>query len=169
MILSLRREIADLTKQQRVLERDLMIEQEKYAKLKDKLIAGKGLAEKRGQRAWRKRPRRSCGYGRICVRPNNPLPHEHTQCLRLSQEAKDTAAVLAALQDEKRRLETRLLTCEARIEKDRDEMATLRARNDKLSRQHEDTMWVAKSDVVELERRLKEAQEELARCKKASG
>ncbi len=142
------------------MERALLIEKEKFERLQEKLEQ---------ERSWRRREteeeeRRKEALLRVReeIRAlEAEAEKEHGIRLRLQRETADLKRDLQAAAVRRRELEGQVDRLEAQVRVYREEIRTLREDNQKLSRRHDESSWVAKSAYTALEVALEETRREL--------
>jgi hypothetical protein len=93
------------------------------------------------------------------------LAQEHGKCLQFDREVKELNNALAAANDVKRSVESQMARMEAQLDADKKELSTLKTENAQLTKKHDETTWIAKSEYVKLEERLRNTEKEFARFK----
>jgi len=163
-IYALRKELVDFERREKNLEKELMIEKQKYAKSQEKLSQ---------ERGWKKKESSDIEkQGEVILRlkkdltqVEHNLAREHGLRLRFERELKDLKDQIDSTIDEKRALEMEILKMKSQADVQRKEMLELREMNMKLSKKKEETAWVAKSEYQKLEEKLQETQKELEKLK----
>jgi len=159
-IYALRRDVEQRKKQELILEKELTMQKEKYGKLQDKLgqerkwqTKDKSEKEKKTEEILR--------LTKDLKAAETYLTKEHGDRLRLERELKEAEALTTQAKDQRLVSESELAKEKARYTELRKEMTGLREVNKKLSKKHEEASFVAKSEFTKIEKKLKEAQEEL--------
>jgi hypothetical protein len=161
---ALRREIESGQKREKILERDLTIQKEKHGRLQEKLSQ---------ERAWQnKESGQSERQGQDLVRltaeikaTEQTLAQEHGENLRLQKALKESQDAASAAADAKLDLEAEIARLKALSERYRQEILELREQNAQLSKKHDESTWVAKSEYQKLEKQLEFKDRELGRLK----
>jgi len=94
---------------------------------------------------------------------------EHSQYIKLDKLSQEQKKENSVLNDERRALDAQNAQLKNMIEQYRQEIADLKSQIIELSKKKEDTAWVAKSDYVKLEQKLKENEKILERIKRETG
>ena len=160
----LRQEIAEAKRKERKLERDFLVQSEKYKLAQEKLSQ---------ERTWQKKEHGDTErlFGEMQKAKDNlktteeNLEQEHRQRLAYERELRDLKKELVESTSVKKDLEIQLAKAIATADVYRKESLDLREQNAKLNKKHEEATFVAKSDYVKLEQELKEAQKEIAKFK----
>jgi len=163
-VLSLRKQVQAAERKCKSLERELLIQTEKYKKLQEKLSL---------ERTWQKKEtdeieKKSNDLIKLkqdFARVEGELEQGHAEKLRLERELKSAEETVNTFKEEKHTLEVELAKARAQNDQSRKEMAELREANAKLAKQHDDRTWIAKSEYVKLEEQLKAKDVELEKLK----
>ena len=164
VIRSLKHQMAQMQKEQKILERDVIVQKEKYSKLQNK------IAQERG---WQKKERSDIDKKTAEVlhlredlrKAEQQLSLEHADRLRLQREQKELSEALTGAQAQIKDLETQIIKHKAHIDAYRNEITALRSENQKLSQQHNEETWVAKSEYVKLKKEYDALEQELKKHK----
>lgn len=163
-IYALRRDIEEGQRREKILDRDLNIQKEKYARLEDKIVQERSWqqkettdAEKKGQELFHLKS--------DITKLENSLAQEHGVRLRLEKSLKESQESAIQANNSKLDLEAQIARLKALDEKYRKEMSDLRAQNNLLSKKHDESTWVAKSEYQKLEKQLQIKDKELERLK----
>ncbi len=160
VIRSLKRQMAETQKEQKLLERDLVVQKEKYAKLQNKIDQ---------ERGWQKKERSDVDKkGREVIRlredfkkAEQHLAQEHADRLRLERQQKELNASLSSAQTQIKDLENQIIKHKAHIDAYRSEITALRAEAQKLTKKHNEETWVAKSEFTKLKKDYESLEAEL--------
>ncbi len=166
-IVSLRAEISTLKQGDKDSQKKILIEQEKGVRLQEKLLQERGWKKKEEEDAQRRKSELIHQQEHLKSLERN-LEHEHIERLRLEKSMKASQQALEEQSEKRRILEMELQTTKATSDRYRQEINDLKAINAKLSKQHEDTTWIAKSEYVKIEKALKEKEKELAQLKNSA-
>lgn len=160
----LRQEVAEAKRKERKLERELLVQGEKYKLAQEKLSQ---------ERTWQQKEQgdNERVLGEIQKAKDNlktteeNLEQEHRQRLAYERELRDLKKELVESTSVKKDLEIQLAKAIARADVSRKEALEVRGENAKLNKKHEEATFVAKSDYVKLEQELKDARREIERLK----
>lgn len=161
---SLRGEIEQGKMREKTLERNLLIQREKTKKLHEKISQERGWQEKEGADK-QKRAQENIQIKESLRHTESELQKEHGERLRAERELKEAKDLMAATAEAKRLVESHLAKLETQFDTVKREIAELRAQNAKLSKQHDEVTWVAKSEYVKIEQQLRNTERELERFK----
>ncbi len=164
---SLRKDIADLQKRDRLKERDLVREREKNKRAQNKLAQERGWHDKE-QRDVEKKTLEVRRVRQEMGKLEHDLGSEHSSRLKLERELKKSREDFAAVDEQKRKLDSEAMKQKAKAEQNRLEIRELKAANAELSKKHADTTWIAKTEYTRVERELKKAEKELEKLQKSS-
>jgi len=160
----LRDEVIVLQKKEKDLQKALLIEQEKAKKFHEKLTQERGWQEKEGK-DLEKTNKQLQGLKGQLVEAQENYAKEHAENLRFDRELNQRKTEVNELQEIRRKLELQVKGLTEEGVALRREVAELKRENADLAKKKEDTAWVAKSDYLELEKKLKEVEKERDRLK----
>ena len=159
-IYALRRDVEQRIKQELILEKELTLQKEKYGKLQDKLSQ-----ERKWQTKDKSEKEKKTGeilrLTKDLKEAETHLTKEHGERLRLERELKEAEEKTAQAKDQRLAAESELAKKKARCEELRKEIKDLREVNSKLSKKSDEASFVAKSEFIRIEKKLKEVQKEL--------
>jgi len=164
-ISSLRKENAAALKEKRDLERQLMVQKEKFKKFQDKLSQERGWKD-RERHELEKRVDEIKRLENDFKASEQELEKEHRERLRLEREIKEAQRTSESYGKKIKALDMEILKMKAQSDHYRKEITELKGVNQKLSKKHEDTMWIAKSEYVKLQNELKAAQSEFKKTER---
>jgi chromosome segregation ATPase len=162
---ALRRELQDAQKREQSLQRELIVQQEKYQKLQEKLHQERSWKDKEAAEIDRKTDVVNLLHQDL-KKAEGQLEQEHGGRLRAERESREQKQFIQEAKDVRRSLETQLAKANNQIEVMRQEFIELRVMNEKLSKKHDDTTWVAKTEYVKLKQELTEKEKELTRLRR---
>jgi len=166
VIASLKSEIEQLQKQERIKEKELEIERVKVAKLEEKLVQERGWLEKEKVEID-KSGHEIKKYKEELSTIQEDFNKEHALYLRLRSDFQELTKRHDEVQTQKRALELENAKWKSQDVQARQEIQNLRREVNVLSRAKEDATFVAKSDYTQLEKKLKEKDVEIERLKRA--
>ncbi|MCD4779156.1 MAG: hypothetical protein K8S27_01200 [Candidatus Omnitrophica bacterium] len=140
----------------------MAVYKEGIRKLKDKLKQEKEWFGKE-QRIVDKTLREHETLKKDLTRSQEELNNEYALIIRLEADNKELKFTNKSLNDQRRSLDVENAQLKGKINEIRKEIAHLKKDNIELTRKHEDTQWVAKSDYLRVDKLLRERDKELAR------
>jgi len=159
-IYGLRREIE--TEQNRVkgMERDLLVQKEKYKHLQEKLDQ---------ERQWQKKDREDqnrkgqeiAQLKQDLKKSEQSLTKEHGLRLKRERELKQSQEHAQDADQKRHELEVQLARAKTDYKDLQEQITVLRLENNQLKRKHDEATFVAKSDYERLEKKLKATEREL--------
>lgn len=163
-VLELRRQIDAQQKREKHLQRELAVEHDKYVKLQEKLSQ---------ERDWQKKEKDGVDRRNTEIiqlqkdrqEIEQNLEKEHSRRLMLEREMREAKDSMTAANDLKNSLEVQIAKLQAHVDKYRAEINELKQENLKLSKKHDETTFVAKSEYERVEKLLKDTQKEFAEFK----
>lgn len=163
-VLELRRQIDAQQKREKHLQRELAVEHDKYVKLQEKLSQ---------ERDWQKKEKDGVDRRNTEIiqlqkdrqEIEQNLEKEHSRRLMLEREMREAKDSMTAANDLKNSLEVQIAKLQAHVDKFRAEINELKQENLKLSKKHDETTFVAKSEYERVEKLLKDTQKEFAEFK----
>lgn len=164
-IQTLREEIEELQKAERIKERELIRKKEKNKKLQEKLAQERGWHD-REQKDIDRNIKEVHRTRQEMIELEKDLDGEHSSRLKRERESKDLKRDFETLNEQKREGDSELIKVKVQAEQGRQEIRELKASNTELSKKHEDTTWVAKTEYDKLRRILKETEKELGKFRK---
>jgi chromosome segregation ATPase len=162
---ALRRELVDAQKREQTLQRELTLQQEKYQKLQEKLHQERSWKDKEMAEMDRKTDAINV-LQQDLKKIEEQLEEEHGSRLQAERESREQKQIIQEAKDARRSLEAQVAKANNQIDVLRQEIMELRAMNEKLSKKHDDTTWVAKTEYVKLKQELTEKEKELTRLKR---
>ncbi|MCR4338120.1 MAG: hypothetical protein NUV91_09985 [Candidatus Omnitrophica bacterium] len=163
-IQALRQKNIDSEKHGKDLERELVIQQEKYQQLQEKLKVQKSWQEKEDAE-FEKHKKEIFHLREVINQTESKLNEEHGERLRLDRRNRDVEQESATMKDVIRSLESEVAKLKAQADGYRQQIQELRSENAKLSKQHDDKVWVAKSEYQKLEGLYQESEKEINKLK----
>jgi hypothetical protein len=157
-VLQLRDELAATKKKERSLEKEVLIQKDKYVKIQEKMSQERQWQEKEHDDI-EKRSKELTRLEDNLKGSEQNLEREHKQRLMYERELKESKDALAAGLETKRSLEMQLAKANAQSDVYRKEITELREQIGKISRKQEDTTFISKSEH-------EKALQELAQLKK---
>ena len=162
---ALRNQIDGMQKKGKILERELIIQKDKYEKVQEKLSQ---------ERKWQKKEKGDVEKKTnelIKLKKNfqeaeQNLAQEHGERLRLQKEVKETAGVVTDLSEAKGSLESEIMKLKAKNDSYRQEINELKVLNARISKKHDEATWVAKSQYDKVEQELRTKDKEIEKLKK---
>lgn len=145
-------------------EKEVLIQKTKNKKMQEKLSQERGWQEKELTEV-EKRTDAMVRLRQDLQTAEQDLHKEHGDRLRLERELKEIKESLATANNVQRSLETQIAKGQAQAENDRKEIMNLRVDNAKLSKQHDEVTWIAKSEYVKLEKQLRQIEQDFAKFK----
>ena len=163
-IQNLHNQIASLEKNAKLQDKQLLIEQEKFKKLQEKLLHERQWHEKE-QSTIDRQTKETGNLKTDLNKIQDQLAKEHAENLKLDNQLKEIRLDVDKINNQRRLAEAENAQLKAKIETYQKEITRLRMENAQLAQKKEDTQWIAKSEYVQLEKQLKEAQKELEKLK----
>ncbi len=164
VIRSLKHQMAQMQKEQKILERDVVVQKEKYAKLQSKVAQERGWQNKE-RSDIDKKTAEVIGLRDDLQKAEQQLAQEHAERLRLQREQKELSESLSGAQAQIKAMETQGIKYRAQIDAYRTELAGLRSENQQLSQKHNEETWVAKSEYIKLKKDFEALEHELKKYK----
>lgn len=164
---ALRRKIEEWERKESDWQKQLVSEQAKSEKLESKLLQER---QWQGEEA-KKFEKKTMDFQQLqkdLKAVNDQLSEEHSLRLKLEGDLRDLKQQYAGLNDIRRALDLEVQQLTEKYEDHRRQVRDLKKDNAALSRKNEDTAWVAKSDYLKLEQRLKEMESESRRAQRNS-
>ena len=164
-IQALRKELIISQNRENDLERDIVIQKEKYKRMQEKLSQERGWQKKEKSDTEKK------GHEIVQLKNNlktaeQNLSHEHGMRLKNEREVKELKREVGTAVEQKRQVEIQLAKAKDLADDYRKEILELKESNRVLSKKHDDTTWIAKSEYIKLEKQFKKVQGELADLKR---
>lgn len=146
------------------LAKQILIEQAKIEKLEEKLKQEREWQEKDKQNFDKKQEEFKLAKKNLTQAEEN-YAKEHSLAIKLDKELNELKTSFQNLDENFKKLETKNTLQENTIKEQRTEILQLKKENAKIAKSKEDSMWVAKSEFVELDTQYKALQKELAKLK----
>lgn len=147
---------------ERFLERELAIQKQKARKIQDKMTQERGWQQKEEGEKER-RGQEAVKLKEELQQLEDEVQKEHGERLRAEREFKESKDLLASMTTERRGLEARIAKLEAELDKALKDNKVLSVQNAKLSQQHDDATWIAKSEYIKLEQQLRNLEKDYQR------
>lgn len=163
-IYALRKDVEERKRQEKILEHRLEVEKGKYQKVQEKLAQERGW-QKKEKDEIQKKTQDVIRLTKDLKAAEQNFAREHGTCLRLEREVQEKEGEVAAVKGQRMALESQIAKLKAQADACRKDMTDLREENNKLSKRHEETSWVAKPEYENLQRLLKTAEKETQRLK----
>jgi len=145
-------------------QKEIMIQKEKYRRLQEKISQERGWQEKEGAERDRK-AKEALELKQLLKKTEEDFQREHGEFLRLERELRETKEALASVTESKRGMDSQILKLQAQIDGANNDIRRLRDENAQLRKEHDETTWVAKSEYVKVQDRVKELQQECERLR----
>lgn len=160
---ALRRRIEEFELKEKEWQKFREAEQAKSQKFQDKLVQER---QWQGQEAakYEKKGSEIRQLQKDLKAVNDQLAQEHSRRLKLEGEIRDLKQQYSGLNDVRRGLDVEIMQLTEKYEDHRQQVRELRKENAGLAKQKEDTAWVARSDYLKLEQKLRKAESELRRA-----
>ena len=165
-IQSLRQDIDDFEKKEKVKDRQLAVEQAKIKALQDKLAQERSWQEREGQ-VNTKQARETQQLKEELTKLQEQLAKGHADSLRFEREGKDLKLEYDKLNDQRRGVQLEAASLKARVESLTAQIRELKSENAELKKKKEDETWIAKSEYEKLQGQLKDKETELAKIRSA--
>ena len=167
-IRELKQDIFELQKREKLLSRELEISKEKESVLQTKLNQERGWQQK-GASELEKKGLELQKITTTLKAAEERLASEHSELLRIQRQEKELLDEIAGLKKSAQSLEFELSQARAQAESYRKEMLDLRSDNARLSKKHDDTSWIAKTEYLKIKEELRVKEKELDRVKREKG
>ncbi len=165
-IISLKKQLSEFEKNEKLLEKSVLVEQVKAKKMKEKLSQEREWLVKE-EKDMEKRAKELKLLKTELALIQEDLGKEHSLTLKLQNEGRMMKRDLDAAVERKRVLEGDLLEAKTKNDQFRSEIAHLKKDNRVLSKKNEDSQWVAKPDFMKIEKELRETKKLLEQQKKS--
>lgn len=159
-----RREIEEFQKKERALDRDLVVQKEKYAKLQEKLAQERDW-QKKEEDDLEKKAKEITTLKTDLRKLQDDLSATHAERLRFEREVREAKSENDSLNQTRRQLELKVQTQDAEIDNMRKQLKDLKWENSQLSIKKDAESWVPKEDYQKLENELHEKEKTLARLR----
>ncbi len=164
----LKRDVFELQKKEKLLSRELEVSREKENALQIKLNQERGW-QKKGVSEFEKRGLEVQKLNNGLKNAEERLANEHSEFLRIQRQDKELLDEIVVLKQEKQSLEQEFSQARAQAEAYRKEILELRAENARISKKHDDTSWIAKTEYMKVKEELRVKEKELERIKRETG
>jgi chromosome segregation ATPase len=161
---ALKTEIEHDKAREKNLQKEILIQKEKYRRLQEKISQERGWQDKETADKDR-RAKENSELRQALQKTEEDFQREHGDFLRLDRELKETKAALSTAVEAKRGLDSQIFKMQAQLDAERSEVKQLRDELAKLKKQHDETTWVAKSEYVKVQDRVSELQKECERLR----
>jgi len=158
----LRAQQEKMRNRERFLERELAIQKQKARKMQEKITQERGWQQKEEGEKER-RGQEVLKLKEELRKIEEETQKEHGERLRAEREVKESKDLLASMSVERRGLEARIAKLEAELDKVLKDNKALSVQNAKLSQQHDEATWIAKSEYIKLEQQLRNLEKEYHR------
>ena len=164
-IVTLRHQIAEQEKKQKIFEKDLAVEKAKNRHLQEKLAQEKGWREK--EHTGIEKSQQDINQTKNdLLKAQREFGEEHSLRLRLDRQVAELKWDMDSLNNEKRALTAQVMSLEANLEHYKKELAELKKSHAKLTKETSEVSWVAKAEFDKLEILYKGKEKELERLKR---
>lgn len=163
-IYELREQLEEAQKREKALSRDVLIHQEKYARLQEKSSQERKWQQKEEQDS----DRQVKEFKRLkedLQKAESTMEENHRARLILERESEELKRSLVGLKNDKIGLEAQVAKLEALSDTLRKELMELREMNKKLSKKQEETTFVSRVEFEKVQEQLKAAQKEVERLR----
>ena len=159
-IYALRREIESGQNRIKELEREILLQNEKSKRLREKLSQERGWKDKEAS-DLEKKSQEIIHLKLDLKKAEQSLEKEHGQRLKAERGLKEAKDNLSETIAKQRELEIEIARQKTQMDKLHSELSNLREENIKLSKKHDEATFIAKSEYEKLEKMFKEKDHEL--------
>ncbi len=164
-IITLRNQLAASEKNNKLREKDILVERQRVKHLQEKLSQ---------EKSWREKEQLSVGRSqgefeqlkKDLLKAQREAEEGHAVRLRLEREIGELKWQLDSLNNEKKSLLAKVLSLETNLDYFKKESAQLKRENTDLKRESKEVTWVAKSEYEKLEMLYKQKEKELERMRR---
>ncbi|MFP4473073.1 MAG: hypothetical protein ACLFPX_04275 [Candidatus Omnitrophota bacterium] len=165
-IVRLKKELFQAQKVIKKQEIRLDLVSEQAEKVKDKLAQERSWQKKEADDLDKKNRRLEKLQNTLC-QAEEQFEEEHQELLRLQRRDQENTRALEQADAQIKQFREDLAKARAQSDNYRQEILDLRSENKKLSRKHEDTEWIAKSEFLKVRTELQVKSKELERYKRS--
>lgn len=159
---SLREQILDFQKGEKVFEKQLMVERVKVKKFREKL-AQERLWHEKEQDSIDKKGKDFQELKVELIDIQESYSKAHSANLRFEHQVKELQDQVDSLNGRRRVVEEENTQLTAKVKNDQRDIAYLKKENIQLEKKKEDVNWIAKTEYQRVEKLLKEKEKELVR------
>ncbi len=163
-IQAMRKEVEELQKKERAVERELIVQKEKYIKLADKLAQERDW-KKREEDELDKKTKEVLASKDDLRKMEHDLGLMHAERLRFERELKEAKSDNEAINTVRRDLELQTAKLSAENESLRKQVKEFRWEVERLSEKKDAESWVPKQDYEKLEAQFRNKEKDLAHLK----